>query len=111
MRIGRMKNEEEASDYILERLKEVKDILDDIADQTGVVFICFQSEVAEMFHSCGERMIDSLQAIMKIIPDRYDTANQARQYAFDREKKDEELKAEMEKHGQACPEDQGKPCP
>ena len=97
MRVGRMKNEEEASDYILERLKEVKDILDDIADQTGVVFICFQSEVAEMFHRCGERMITSLQAIMKIIPDRYDTANQAMQYAFDMEKKDEELKAETEK--------------
>jgi len=111
MRIGRMKNEEEASDYILERLKEVKDILDDIADQTGVVFICFQSEVAEMFHRCGYRMIDSLQAIMKIIPDRYDTANQANQYARDMEKKDEELKAETEKHEQACPENQEKPCP
>ena len=111
MRVGRMKNEEIARDYILERLKEVKDILDDIADQTGVVFVCFQSEVAEMFHRCGEKMIDSLQNIMKIIPDRYDTANQAMQYAFDMEKKDEELKAEMEKHEQACPENQEKPCP
>ena len=111
MRVGRMKNEEEATEYILERLNEVKDILDEIADQTGVVFICFQSRAAEMFHRCGYRMIDSLQAIMKIIPDRYDTAIQANQYARDMEKKDEELKAEMEKSEQACPENQEKPCP
>lgn len=111
MRIGRMKNEDEASDYILERLKEVKEILDDIADQTGVVFICFQSDIAEMFHRCGEKMIGSLQAIMKIIPDRYDTANQAMEYAQRMEEKDEELKAEMEKHEQAHPENQEKPCP
>ena len=110
MRVGRMKNEEEATEYILERLNEVKDILDDIADQTGVVFICFQSRAAEMFHRCGYRMIDSLQAIMKIIPDRYDTAIHANQYARDMEKKDEELKAEMEKSDQACPENHEKPC-
>ena len=111
MRVGRMKNEEEATEYILERLNEVKDILDDIADQTGVAIICYQSRAAEMFHRCGYRMIDSLQAIMKIIPDRYDTAIQANQYARDMEKKDEELKAEMEKSEQACPENQEKPCP
>lgn len=110
MKVGRMKNEEEAKDYILERLNEVKDILDDIADQTGVVFICFNSEVAEMFHRCGDMMIESLQSIMKIVPDRYDKANKAMQYAFDMANKDEELKAEMEKHEKYCPENQEKPC-
>lgn len=111
MRIGRMKNEDEASDYILERLKEVKEILDDIADQTGVVFICFSEPFAQMFGECGAKMIVGLQSIMKIIPDRFDIANNAVEYARQMDKKDEELKAEMEKHEQACPENQEKPCP
>ena len=82
MHIGRMKNEVEAQDYIIKRLEEVKEILDDIADQTGQVYICFGSEFAETFGRFGQAMIGTLTSIMSIIPDRMVLANKAREIAI-----------------------------
>lgn len=104
MRIGRMKNEEEASDYILERLKEVKDILDDIADQTGIVYLCISGCSAEMFGKVGNVMNDVLISIMKVIPDRIEMANMAREIAY---KANEEAREEAEKEAEKAKAEQG----
>jgi hypothetical protein len=77
MQIGRMKNEKEAQDYIQGRLLEVKEILDDIADQTGVVYMCLSGNIIRMFGQLGNVMNDALIDIMRIIPERIEMANTA----------------------------------
>lgn len=90
MKVGRME-EKEAELYICKRLNEVKEILDDIAEKTGLTYIVLDDRFVEMFGKVGSNLIFGLQEIMKIVPDRMDLANQAKQSAFvanfeDREK-------------------------
>lgn len=94
MQIGRMKNEKDAEEYIKERLLEVKEILDDIADQTGIVYLCISGNAAEMFGRFGNVLNDMLISIMKIIPDRVEMANRAMEIAY---KANEEAEKEAEK--------------
>ena len=99
MQIGRMKNDKDAEEYIKERLLEVKEILDDIADQTGIVYLCISGCAAEMFGKVGTVMNDVLISIMKVIPDRIEMANRARDIAYkankEAEKEAERAKAEQ----------------
>lgn len=82
MQIGRMKNEKDAEEYIEERLLEVKEILDDIADQTGIVYLCISGNAAEMFGRFGNVLNEMLISIMKVIPDRVEMANRAMEIAY-----------------------------
>ena len=82
MQIGRMKNEKDAEEYIEERLLEVKEILDDIADQTGIVYLCISGNTAEMFGRFGNVLNEMLISIMKVIPDRIEMANRAMDIAY-----------------------------
>ena len=74
--------EKEAELYICKRLNEVKDILDDIAEKTGLTYIVLGDRFVEMFGKVGSKLIFGLQEIMKVVPDRMDLANQANQSAF-----------------------------
>ena len=100
MQIGRMKNEKDAEEYIKERLLEVKEILDDIADQTGIVYLCISGSAAEMFGKVGVVMNDVLISIMKVIPDRIEMANRARDIAY-------EANMEAEKEAEKAKSEQG----
>ncbi len=100
MQIGRMKNEKDAEEYIKDRLLEVKEILDDIADQTGIVYLCISGCSAEMFGKVGNVMNDVLISIMKVIPDRIEMANRARDIAY-------EANMEAEKEAEKAKADQG----
>jgi hypothetical protein len=82
MQIGRINNEKEAEDYVHRRLLEVKEILDDIADQTGVVYVCLSGDIIRMFGRLGNVMNDALIDIMRIIPDRIEMANTAMDIAY-----------------------------
>jgi hypothetical protein len=82
MQIGRMKNEKDAEEYIKERMLEVKEILDDIANQTGIVYLCISGNAAEMFGRFGNVLNEMLINIMKIIPDRVEMANRAMEIAY-----------------------------
>ena len=82
MQIGRMKNEKEAHDYVQIRLLEVKEILDDIADQTGVIYMCLSGDIIRLFGRLGNVMNDALIDIMRIIPDRIEMANTAIDIAY-----------------------------
>lgn len=94
MQIGRMKNEKDAEEYIKERLLEVKEILDDIANQTGIVYMCISGNAAEVFGRVGNVMNETLISIMKVIPDRVEMANRAMDIAY---KANEEAEKEAEK--------------
>lgn len=112
MQIGRMKNENDAEEYIKERLLEVKEILDDIADQTGIVYLCISGNAAEMFGKVGIMMNDVLISIMKVIPDRIEMANRARDIAYKaneevREEAREEVREEAEKEAERAKAEQG----
>lgn len=102
MQIGRMKNEKDAEEYIKERLLEVKEILDDIADQTGIVYLCISGRSAEMFGKVGNVMNDVLISIMKVIPDRIEMANKAMDIAYKANK-------EAEKEAERAKDEQGDP--
>jgi len=104
MQIGRMKNEKDAEEYIKERLLEVKEILDDIADQTGIVYLCISGNAAEMFGRVGSVMNDVLISIMKVIPDRVEMANRAMEIAY---KANEEAREEAEKEAEKAKAEQG----
>ena len=104
MQIGRMKNDKDAEEYIKERLLEVKEILDDIADQTGIVYLCISGCAAEMFGKVGTVMNDVLISIMKVIPDRIEMANRARDIAY---KANEEAREEAEKEAERAKAEQG----
>lgn len=92
MHIGRMDSEEAAIKYVEDRLKEVREILDDIADCTGLVYVCLNGRVVEMFASLGAAMSESLISTMKIIPDRIEMANEAMETQERNDAKDRELK-------------------
>lgn len=104
MQIGRMKNEQQAEEYIKDRLLEVKEILDDIADQTGIVYLCISGNAAEMFGRFGNVLNDMLISIMKIIPDRVEMANRAMEIAY---KANEEAREESEKEAEKAKAEQG----
>ena len=95
MQIGRMKNEKDAEEYIKERLLEVKEILDDIADQTGIVYLFISGNAAEMFGRFGNVLNEMLISIMKVIPDRIEMANRAMDIAY-KANKEAEKEAEKE---------------
>lgn len=82
MKSGRMEAKE-AEAYAFKRLEEVKEILDDIADKTGVVFVCFGEEFAELFGKVGMDLVSTINNILKVIPDRLELANRAKQAAFE----------------------------
>ena len=82
-------NEQDAEEYIEERLLEVKEILDDIADQTGIVYLCISGNAAEMFGRFGNVLNEMLISIMKVIPDRVEMANSARDIAYKANKESE----------------------
>lgn len=104
MQIGRMKNDKDAEEYIKERLLEVKEILDDIADQTGIVYLCVSGCAAEMFGKVGTMMNDVLISIMKVIPDRIEMANMAREIAY---KANEEAGEKAREEAEKAKADQG----
>ena len=81
MKVGTM-DEKEAETYVCNRLNEVKEILDDIARKTGIVFVCFGEEFATVFGSLGMDLITGLNNIMKVVPDRLELANKAKDAAF-----------------------------
>ena len=45
MQVGRLE-EEAVADYVTGRLEEVKQILDDIAYETGMVYVCINADAA-----------------------------------------------------------------
>ena len=81
MKVGRMEAKE-AEVYICKRLDEVKEILDDIAYKTGLTYIVLDDRFVEMFGKVGNNLIFGLQEIMKVVPDRMDLANRAKQSEF-----------------------------
>lgn len=81
MKVGRMEAKE-AEVYICNRLGEVREILDDIAEKTGLTYIVLDDRFVEMFGTVGSNLIFGLQEIMKVVPGRMDLANRAKQSAF-----------------------------
>jgi hypothetical protein len=111
MQIGRMKNEKDAEEYIKERLLEVKEILDDIANQTGIVYLCISGNylcisgnAAEVFGRVGNVMNETLISIMKVISDRVEMANRAMDIAY---KANGEAREEAEKEAEKVKAEQG----
>lgn len=88
--------EKDAEGYIRKRLDEVKAILDDIAEKTGFTYLVLDERFVEMFGKVGVNLILGLQEIMKVVPDRMDLANLAKQSAFV-ENFEEREKAEQSK--------------
>ena len=98
MQVGRLE-EEAVADYVTGRLEEVKQILDDIAYETGMVYVCINADAAEMLGHVGQAMLASLTQIMKIVPGRIQKANDANMIAYAANKKELEEKKKRENGG------------
>lgn len=95
MQVGRME-EDAAQEFVTMKLDEVKQILDDIAYETGLVYVCFGQDVAEMFGRVGISMMTSINEIMKVVPDRLEKANRAKMAAYRANEKELEEKKKQE---------------
>ena len=98
MQVGRME-EDAAREFVMMKLDEVKQILDDIAYETGLVYVCFSQDVSEMFGHVGMAMMSSLNEIMKVVPDRLEKANKAKMAAYRANEKELEEKKKQENGG------------
>lgn len=94
MQVGRME-EDAAREFVMMKLDEVKQLLDDIAYETGMVYVCINAEAAEMFG----HVLASLTQIMKIVPGRIQKANDAKMVAYAANKKELEEKKKQENGG------------
>lgn len=70
--------DDEKADYIAKRLVEVKGILDDIAENTGCVFVVFEEGLALFFASLGQRFADFILKTHDLLADRLVLANKFR---------------------------------
>ena len=95
MQVGRME-EDAAREFVMMKLDEVKQILDDIAYETGLVYVCFSQDVAEMFGHVGFTMMSSINEIMKVVPGRLIKANDAKMVAYRANEKELEEKKKQE---------------
>ena len=95
MQVGRME-EDAAREFVMMKLDEVRQLLDDIAYETGLVYVCFSQDVAEMFGRVGTAMMTSINEIMKIVPGRIQKANDAKMVAYAANKKELEEKKKQE---------------
>ena len=98
MQVGRME-EDAAREFVMMKLDEVKQLLDDIAYETGMVYVCINADAAEMFGHVGQTMLASLTQIMKIVPGRIQKANDANMVAYAANKKELEEKKKQENGG------------
>lgn len=95
MQVGRME-EDAAREFVMMKLDEVRQLLDEIAYETGLVYVCFSQDVAEMFGHVGTAMMTSINEIMKVVPGRLKKANEAKMAAYRANEKEREEKKRQE---------------
>ena len=76
-------NEQEAEDFIKERLLTVTAILDEIADQTGQLYVCLLDDTAKILYKFGEYLGSSLLQAHEIVANRVVLANNQRKREHD----------------------------
>lgn len=76
-------HEKEATDFINGKLLEVKSILDEIADETGVLFVCVDNSLAELIYKFGTSIGNHLLECHKIVADRVVLANNHTEREYD----------------------------
>lgn len=85
-------NKEEATEYVANELNEVKKHLDNIADETGLVFFVWSLDASRYFAHFGQLMTNCMDNVLRLVPDRCDRANQSIE---DRERFYKEHKGEV----------------
>lgn len=88
MQIGRIKDEKEATKFVNSKLNKVKSILDDIADKTGLVFVCIDERWASMFNDVAYSLKHGVENLLQVVPDRLLLANEARKCAYEANEKE-----------------------
>lgn len=69
--------QEEAAEYVAKELNEVKKHLDNIADETGMVFFVWSIEASRYFVKFGQIMTECMDNVLRLVPDRCDIANKS----------------------------------
>ena len=72
-------HEQEAQDFVAEKLLEVKHILDEIADETGLLYVVLHDDMAETIYKFGAFLGDTLHEWHKVVADRVILANNHRE--------------------------------
>ena len=76
-------HEKEATDFINKKMLEVKSILDEIADETGVLFVCLDNKGAEVIYRLGAFVGESLLECHKVVADRVVLVNNHDEREYD----------------------------
>lgn len=96
MQVGRME-EHAARKFVMIKLDEVKQILDEIAYETGLVYVCLSQDFADMLLGhVGTAMMTSINEIMNVVPGRLKKATEAKMSAYSANKKELEEKKKQE---------------
>lgn len=73
--IDYVENTKEAREFIVDRLKDVKELLDEIAQETGVVYVAVPCQELIAFTDVGAQLSAWYARSMQVIADRQVLAN------------------------------------
>ena len=73
--IDYIENTKEAQEFIIDRLKDVKELLDEIAQETGVVYVAVPCQELIAFAEAGTQLSAWYASAMQVVADRQVLAN------------------------------------
>jgi len=73
--IDYIENTKEAQEFIVDRLKDVKELLDEIAQETGIVYVAVPCQELIAFTEAGTQLSAWYARAMQVIADRQVLAN------------------------------------
>lgn len=79
-----IENTEEASKFVAKKLVEVKRILDEIAEETGIVYVAMPEEQIAFIAKVGAQWSSWLIGAHKVISDRLDLSSKHSDWMFTR---------------------------
>ena len=79
-----IENTEEASKFVAKKLVEVKRILDEIAEETGIVYVAMPEEQIAFIAKVGAQWSSWLIGAHKVISDRLDLSSKHSDWRFTR---------------------------
>lgn len=83
-----IENTEEASKFVAKKLVEVKHILDEIAEETGIVYVAMPEKEIAFIAKVGTQWSSWLIGVHKVISDRLDLSSKYADWLFTRHPED-----------------------
>lgn len=79
-----IENTKEAQEFIVDRLKDVKGLLDEIAQETGIVYVAVPCQELIAFTEAGMQLAVWYASAMQVVADRQVLANDHADFMYER---------------------------